>query len=182
MLPKDKLNVPPSLLVIIPPSLFFFLFQFISEAELRPLAPPRRHWRVFSLSLQWESMKMRLSACWQEQVVYQLGHKNIKKLLKLQTLTAHSFVPVCHVGVTSPHAAPLLGRCRPSALERHHCVWPTYSPDRPLLRCSLLPSVLPPTQYKHEEEIVRYLFLFLTKGILTCYALVCYINILSLVL
>lgn len=62
MLPKGKLKVLPSLLAALP-SLFFFLFQFNKEAELRPLAPPRMCCRVFSLSLLWDSMAALRSTC-----------------------------------------------------------------------------------------------------------------------
>lgn len=64
MLPNDKLNVLPSLLGTPLPSLLFFLFQFNKDAELRPLAPPSRRCRLFSLSLLWDSM-MALSTCTQ---------------------------------------------------------------------------------------------------------------------
>lgn len=65
MLPKGKLKVLPGLLVaVLLLSLFFFLFQFNKEAELRPFAPTRMCWRVFSLSLLWDSMVALRSTCW----------------------------------------------------------------------------------------------------------------------
>lgn len=66
ILPKGKLKVLPGLLVavLLLLSLFFFLFQFNKEAELRPFAPTRMCWRVFSLSLLWDSMVALRSTCW----------------------------------------------------------------------------------------------------------------------
>lgn len=63
-LPKGKLKVLPSLFPGPPlPSLFFFLFQFSKEAELRPLAPTRTCCRAFSLSLLWDSIPALRSTC-----------------------------------------------------------------------------------------------------------------------
>lgn len=61
MLPKGKLNVLASLLAPPPPSLFF-LFQFNKEAELWPLAPPRKWCRALSSSV-WGGAAALLSTC-----------------------------------------------------------------------------------------------------------------------
>ena len=158
MLPNDKLKVLPSLLVTPLPSLFFFLFQFNKEAELWPLPPPSRCCRVFSLSLQWDSMMALLSTCKHTQVKYRshlrthietaaLDIPNTHTHTHTHTYTythTHTYLPVIHVSVVWPHWAPLFCRCSSSACWPPRHVWPIYSPVCLLLQCSLLPSVPPP--------------------------------------
>lgn len=104
MLPNDKLKVLPSLLVTPPPSLFFFLFQFNREAELWPLAPPSRRCRVFSLSLQWDSMMALLSTY---QHTHRVKHADIETAATDIPNTRLLACVSCECNVTTLSSTPL---------------------------------------------------------------------------